>query len=66
MGSLGKFECNQSYLAVPEGMLTTTHARPGRKKPVFVARLYVDRDLVNIVRNPVGVHRPPTLRAFIP
>jgi hypothetical protein len=46
-------------------MFATTHARSGRKKPVFVARLYVDRDLVDIVRNPVGVHRPPAVRAFI-
>src|SRR5579863_10118902 len=54
--SLNKFECNQTLLAIHEDMLATAHARPGRKKPVFAARLYVDCDLINIVRNPVSVY----------
>jgi len=47
-------------------MLATTHARPGRKKPVLAARLYVDRDLIDVVRNPISMDRPPAVRAFIP
>jgi hypothetical protein len=47
-------------------MLATTHARPGRKKPVLAARHCVDRDLIDVIRNPVRVDRPPAVGAFIP
>ena len=33
---------------------------------MLVAGLYVDRDLVYVVRNPIGMHRPPAVGAFIP
>jgi len=47
-------------------MLATTHARARRKKPVLAARLNVDRDLVYVIRNLIGVHRPPAVGIFLP
>jgi len=46
-------------------MLSATHAGPRREEPLLAARLYVDRDLIDVARNTVRVDRPPTIDAFI-
>jgi len=47
-------------------MLPTTHARARRKKPALAARLYIDRDLIDVAENTISVDGPPTISTFIP
>jgi hypothetical protein len=47
-------------------MLATTHASARREKPALVAGLYVDRDLIDVVRNMLRVDGSPTIGTFIP
>lgn len=53
-------------MAIHKDMLTTTHVRTRREKPALAAGLYVNRDLIDVVRNTVRVDGPPTIGTFIP